>query len=156
MKKETRNVAIEAIEPFAAFCNKTIGTKAELAERMTAVLGYKIHRQIAEGWVHPDPEKRVEPKLGQGLVLMHVAALMMKGRTRINLGHVVKKGLNGHAQKPSPHDKKARPSHGKKKPDPREELADAQSGVGVKPKADVRKVLPAATQWPAKPKPRKA
>jgi hypothetical protein len=96
-KTETRNVAIIALDPLAEFCNANVGSKIDLANRMTDALGYKIHRQIAEGWVHPDPDKRVEPKLGQGIVLLLVGAEMMKGSKRLNLGPIVKKGLNGHA-----------------------------------------------------------
>ena len=166
-KTDTRNVALVALDPLVEFCNSNVGSKIELAERMTDALGYKIHRQIAEGWTHSDPARRVEPKLGQGIVLMHVGNQMMKAHkkkvsSRLNIGRIFAKGLNG-----SVHDKKARPTHDKKPKAPKPakpsrpdlDLADAQSGVGVtrrKPKADVRKAIPPAKQFPAPPKPRKS
>lgn len=101
-KTDTKHVALVALQPLVDHCNATVGSKVELAKRMSDALGYHIHRQIAEGWTHPDPIRRVEPKLGQGIVLLHVGADMMKGSKRLNLGPIVKKGLNGHAADPAP------------------------------------------------------
>lgn len=35
----------------------------------------KWHRQEVEAWLHPDAAKRIEPRLGAGLLLLRAAAI---------------------------------------------------------------------------------
>jgi hypothetical protein len=170
-KLDSKDVSNTALAPLIEHCNKVVGSKAELAERMSTALGYKVHRQIAEGWVHPDPAKRVEPKLGLGLVLLRIGGEMMGVKKPLHLGRTMTKAFkpaggrkakvatNGEAKRQAWAD---RPR--KTKPAPADDLPSGEPGRLdsdiEKPrrsrKADVTKVLPATTQWPAKPKARKA
>lgn len=88
-KLDTKAVANEALAPLIEHCNKTVGSKAELAKKMSEALDYNVHRQIAEGWVHADPAKRVEPKLGLGLVLLRIGGEMMGERKPLQIGRVM-------------------------------------------------------------------
>jgi hypothetical protein len=45
-------------------------TTTALAEALSARTGKKIHRQMVEGWLNPDRDKAIEPKLGIGLLLI--------------------------------------------------------------------------------------
>jgi hypothetical protein len=70
--KDTKQIANTALAPLIEFANKekNIGTKKALADALSKRLGYKVHRQLVEGWLNPDPKKRIEPKFGLGFVIM--------------------------------------------------------------------------------------
>lgn len=99
----TTHVSETALAPLIKYCNENPGAKSELALKMTEAVGYTIQRQVVEGWMHKDPEKRVEPKLGMGIVLMRVGGIMLGTRRPLNLGVVIKhamkaEGKNGHGK----------------------------------------------------------
>lgn len=170
-KLDSKDVSNTALAPLIEHCNRVVGSKAELAERMSASLGYKVHRQIAEGWVHPDPAKRVEPKLGLGLVLLRIGGEMMGVKKPLHLGRTMTKafkpagGRKAKAESNGEHatNGEAKPKRTRKAKDPaaksivdahRESFAPVEEKPRRARKADVTKVLAPATQWPAKPKPR--
>lgn len=89
---KTKLVADTALGPLIEHVNKTPGAKADLTRRMEAILGYEIARQVVEGWVHPEPDRRVEPKLGLGIILLRVASDMLDGGEHaLDLRAVIKK-----------------------------------------------------------------
>lgn len=49
--------------------------QSALAEMMTA-LGCPVTRQMIQRWLHPDPEQRMQPRLGHGLMLLWAAAIL--------------------------------------------------------------------------------
>lgn len=78
-RTNTTEIANEVIGPAIDYAAKNRGTMGALAERLSARLGYKVHRQLVQGWLHPDPERRIEPKLGLGLVILAECRGMMEG-----------------------------------------------------------------------------
>lgn len=92
-EQNTKSVSDLALEPLAKFAKKNPGTKAELARRLSERLGRKVHRQVAEGWTHPEQGKRVEPKLGLGLIILDEAQKMIEGKNSpLDLRRLTKKG----------------------------------------------------------------
>lgn len=89
----TTKVSETALAELIIHCNANPGAKSELALKMTEAVGYTIQRQVVEGWMHKDPEKRVEPKLGMGIVLLRVGGMMLGSRRPLNLGVVIKRTL---------------------------------------------------------------
>lgn len=87
----TKSIADVALASLIKHTNEVVGSKAELTRRMSAALGYSVARQVVDGWVHPDPAKRVEPKLGLGLILLREAAKMTKTKAIIDLGRTIAK-----------------------------------------------------------------
>lgn len=55
------------------------GTILELSRRLSHRLGDTVHRQQVEKWLHPDLKKRVEPRLGIGILLMIEGARLLDG-----------------------------------------------------------------------------
>ena len=90
---DTTKVSEVALADLIDYCNKTPGAKSELALKMTEAVGYTIQRQVCEGWMHKDPTKRVEPKLGMGIVLLRVGGIMLGHRRPLNLGVVIKHAM---------------------------------------------------------------
>lgn len=106
MKKkpqDTTAIANTALADLIDYANneKNVGTKKALAESLSARLGYKVHRQLVEGWLNPDPEKRIEPKLGLGLVIMDEGEKIVTGKTLvIEVPKIIAKAMrNGHGAK---------------------------------------------------------
>lgn len=87
---KTKRVSDEALQPLIDFVNSEPGRKAELTRRMADELGSPVHRQLVEGWVHPTPDKRVEPRMGLGIILLRVGGIMMGSRRPLNLGVAIK------------------------------------------------------------------
>lgn len=124
MKKkpqDTTAIASAALADLIDHANKekNVGTKKALAEALSARLGYKVHRQLVEGWLHPDPEKRIEPKLGLGLVIMDEGEKIVTGKTLvIEVPKIIAKAMrNGHGAK-NPKKKAAKAKRAKKKFEP--------------------------------------
>lgn len=66
----TEAAAEKALRPVRKFVFKAAGNARRLAERLTKVTGENVYRQSIEGWIHPDPTKRVQPRLGMGLIML--------------------------------------------------------------------------------------
>ena len=47
-----------------------VRTRRPLAARLTELTGTTQYRQNIGEWLHPDPDKRIEPRLGMGLLLL--------------------------------------------------------------------------------------
>lgn len=82
--KNTIQAAHELFKTLIVFCNKpeNRGAIKELTARLSHRLGRKVHRQLTESWLHIDRSKRVEPKLGAGLVIYEEGEIMMSGKVR--------------------------------------------------------------------------
>lgn len=80
--KDTTSVSNVALGFVIDHASKNRGTAKALRERMSQALGKPVHRQIVEGWLHADPDRRVEPKLGLGLILMREASLLINGEVK--------------------------------------------------------------------------
>jgi len=48
------------------------GGKKTLAELLSARTGQHIRRERVEEWLHPDPARRMQPRLGIGLLLKEI------------------------------------------------------------------------------------
>lgn len=55
------------------------GTIQELSRRLTKLSGETVYRQQVQNWINPDKDKRVEPKLGIGLLLVAEGSRMIAG-----------------------------------------------------------------------------
>lgn len=88
---KTKAVSDTALQPLIDFVNAENGRKAQLARLLGEAMGTEVHRQLVEGWVHPDPNKRVEPRMGLGIILLRVGGEMMGHRRPLNLGNTIKK-----------------------------------------------------------------
>lgn len=58
------------IERIMRWRTQTHGNGAKLVRRMEELCGHPINRQEVESWLHEDPAKRVEPRLGNGMLLI--------------------------------------------------------------------------------------
>lgn len=102
IKPETASdLALEFIRDYAG---KHRGTVAELARRLTARVGFVVHRQTIEGWIHEDPAKRIQPLAGMALILMIEAQQMALGGAYYNpLAVIQAKLLKSGSRSESPH-----------------------------------------------------
>lgn len=62
------------IKPIILRCRERRGF-ATLLIRQLALLGHPVKRQAFSRWVHRDPEKRIQPSLGAGLMLLQAATM---------------------------------------------------------------------------------
>lgn len=77
-------IADRELSPLIKFAEKNPGTITKVTARLEKLMGSKVHRQLVEKWLHPDPAKRTQPRFGVGLLLMKV-------RDEIK-GHEIKPG----------------------------------------------------------------
>ena len=72
MKKAAKQRANEFLQPVIDDVNgpDSYGAKSELTEDLENVTGEPVGRHKIERWLHPDPERRVQPGLGSGLLLV--------------------------------------------------------------------------------------
>lgn len=77
-KKEldSRYYSDRVIAPLAAWVDAHRGAAVEVTRRVSSFLGKKINRQQVARWIAMDPDKRVEPTFGNGLVLVRVIRTM--------------------------------------------------------------------------------
>ena len=62
-------MAEDHLEPIRAFVHARHGMLTKLTEAMNARTSTPITRQAVSRWLHPEPSKRQEPKLGVFLVM---------------------------------------------------------------------------------------
>lgn len=63
-----------------------------MATRLSKRTRTTVQRQQVEAWLHPDAKKRVQPKLGVGLLLIHEGNKVLERVTTIELGPQKRKG----------------------------------------------------------------
>jgi len=68
----TKQLASEALTPLIRHAQRNPGTVAKLATRLMELTGAKQYRQNVGDWLHADPELRIEPRFGMGLLLMRL------------------------------------------------------------------------------------
>lgn len=73
---ESRYYSDRVIAPLAAWVHGHRGAMAEVVRRVSAFMGKPLIRQTVEKWLSLNPEKRREPTLGYGLVLIRVIRTM--------------------------------------------------------------------------------
>lgn len=56
------------------------GGKKRLAERLSELTGQLIRRERVEEWLRPDPSRRIQPRLGIGLLMREAWEAMNNGR----------------------------------------------------------------------------
>lgn len=66
-----------ALKPLIDFATKNRGTIITLADILSKRTGQTIFRQSVEKWLHPKIKKRMEPKLGIGLLLIEEGAKLI-------------------------------------------------------------------------------
>jgi len=71
-----------ALKPLIDFAQKNRGTIITLADILSRRTGQTIFRQSVEKWLHPDAKKRMEPKLGIGLLLLEEGARVIETTER--------------------------------------------------------------------------
>jgi len=69
---KTSELAFKALKPLLRHTEKNRGTVAVIVEKLKKRTGLEFHRQHVELWVHHDLKKRVEPRLGAGLLLLEI------------------------------------------------------------------------------------
>ena len=62
--------ADEFLAPVRAWVRGNHGALTKLADKISDLAGGEIHRQTLGRWLHADPEKRNQPTLGAGLLLV--------------------------------------------------------------------------------------
>lgn len=70
----TKRLSGQALERLIKHVQKTRGETTAIVNELTKLTGQTQYRQNVEEWLHPDSEKRVEPRLGVGLALLIIAA----------------------------------------------------------------------------------
>ena len=65
--------AEEHLEPIRAFVHGNHGRLTQLTNRMREKTSTPITRQAVSRWLHQDPKKRQEPKLGIALIMEEAA-----------------------------------------------------------------------------------
>ena len=68
----TKQLASEALEPLIRHAQQNPGTVTKLATRIMEETGTKQYRQNVGDWLHADPELRIEPRFGMGLLLLRL------------------------------------------------------------------------------------
>jgi hypothetical protein len=74
----TKQLASEALEPLIRHAQKNPGTVTKLATRIMEETGTKQYRQNVGDWLHADPELRIEPRFGMGLLLLRLWATELR------------------------------------------------------------------------------
>lgn len=82
----TEETAFNALKSLIEYAQQNKGTRSAtsthnlVVKRLTELTGgKKIHRQMVAEWLHPEAEKRVEPRLGIGLMLMKIQTEICHG-----------------------------------------------------------------------------
>lgn len=89
---ETKSVSDDALSFIIDYAQKNRGTVSKLTERMSKAMGRECKRQMVEAWIHPDAERRVEPRLGIGLILIAESRGLINGGEVNPLGLVLNVG----------------------------------------------------------------
>ena len=84
IEKDTKFFSDCALGPYAAWVNDHRGAAAELARRMSKILNKDIRPPHICRWINKDPDKRVEPSLGYGVLMID---LIRKMQNEYRLGH---------------------------------------------------------------------
>lgn len=79
---DTVKLAERTLAPVRRYVEATPGNSRKLAEKVAKETGESVFRQNVEAWIHPDPEKRVQPRLGMGLALVRVAKKLERDEAR--------------------------------------------------------------------------
>jgi len=92
-KLDTSNVASEVLDFLIDYAASTRGAEIELAARLSKRIGKPVFRQQVQGWLNPDPKKRIEPKLGVGLLMISEGNQMITDQTGVvlNVSSVIAK-----------------------------------------------------------------
>lgn len=58
------------------------GRKVRIAQRMTAAGKKTVTRQMVSMWLHPEIEKRTQPVMGFGVLLLAIGNQLMNEKTK--------------------------------------------------------------------------
>jgi hypothetical protein len=72
MKIERKSV--KALDPLAKWCQRTQGGMALVLRELNRRTGEPQFRSNLQLWLHEDPAKRTQPRLGLGLALLEIWA----------------------------------------------------------------------------------
>lgn len=73
----TTRLANDVLAPLLAHRKKTDRFVTDVTERMSKRTRRKIQIQRVMTWLHPDPKRRQQPRLGAGLLLLEVGRELM-------------------------------------------------------------------------------
>lgn len=94
MKATPQQRYTRAITPLATFAKKP-GAKAAIMATLDKIApnesGRPWNRQQVDAWLHPDPERRHEPKLGAGLALIEAVGRVREARIKATRTEALKK-----------------------------------------------------------------
>lgn len=68
----TTKIANKQLEPIIKFAHANRGTINALQQRLTKRTKKQWRRENIERWLHEDPDKRTQPLLGVGLLLVEI------------------------------------------------------------------------------------
>jgi hypothetical protein len=78
----TKELASEALAPLIRHAQQNPGTVTKLATRLMEETGTKQYRQNVGDWLHADPELRIEPRFGMGLLLLRLWATELRNGSK--------------------------------------------------------------------------
>jgi hypothetical protein len=96
---DTNKVAPAAFLPLVKHAMAHRGSIKALAARLTRRTGKTVHRQMVEGWLNPDPDKRTEPLFGMGLVILDEGNALMKADRKVNLPAIIRRAKPDHCER---------------------------------------------------------
>jgi len=79
--KADEKKAQAALGNLIKFAEKNPGTVVAVTNLLTKKQGVKVHRQQVECWLHSNPEKRMQPRFGMGLLLVDAGDEVMAKTT---------------------------------------------------------------------------
>lgn len=84
----TTQIVKSIIDPVAEWCDAEHGRRQRFVEEVQKVVApEKVTRQMVDAWVNTDPDKRSEPMLGNGIVIMRAAHNL---GVEINIKNIIK------------------------------------------------------------------
>jgi hypothetical protein len=77
----TTSITNKAFQPLIDFCHANRGAITRLKKRFDHVTGREWRRHNFERWLHPDPDSRVEPSYGSGVLLVAIGKEIMENQS---------------------------------------------------------------------------
>lgn len=75
-----KRISARELGPLIRFAAQNRGTIIRLTLAMTRRSGHPVRRHQVERWLHPDPERRTEPLLAAGLLLIEEGRKLMQAK----------------------------------------------------------------------------
>jgi hypothetical protein len=67
-----------ALQPVIDYCQQHRGSTMEIRRRFCRATGREWPKNTIMRWLHRDPDRRIEPLFGSGLLLLHIGREVMR------------------------------------------------------------------------------